>query len=48
MMRMSLLAILVTTSMSVAAQQQPPREWIDPGTAAPIWLNHLQFSRGAI
>src|SRR5215471_5296879 len=33
MMRMSLIAILVTTSMSVAAQQQqPPREWIDPDT----------------
>src|SRR5215467_1242621 len=33
MMRMSLIALLVTASISVAAQQQqPPREWIDPDT----------------
>jgi hypothetical protein len=33
-MRFGLLAIMVTASISVAAQQrqQPPREWIDPDT----------------
>src|SRR5215471_13322683 len=32
-MRVGLLAILITTSINIAAQQQqPPREWIDPDT----------------
>ena len=31
-MRFSVLAILLTTSISVTAQQQPPREWIDADT----------------
>src|SRR5215510_5878924 len=31
-MRLGLLAILITTSITVAQQADPPREWIDPDT----------------